>query len=164
MNGERYVRFCMAVEHMAKTLQKYKNEKLAAFGLRSMHLMFMFQLNQAQEGLTGTELAANCSVDKAFISRVTGELSGLGYVEYRNKTGTKYKNKLVLTEKGRGVMGEVNEIIDSTIAAVTKEITPEQFGTFYMVLDMVNRNLESYAGDRSVPLEETCINKNGDCI
>ena len=89
MSGERYVRFCMAVEQMAKTLQKYKNEKLAAFGLRSMHLMFMFQLHQSEDGLTGTELAAICSVDKAFISRVTGELISLGYVEYRNKVDFK---------------------------------------------------------------------------
>ncbi len=142
LNGERYVRFCMAVEQMAKTLQKYKNEKLAVFGLRSMHLMFMFQLNQAEEGLTGTELAVNCSVDKAFISRVTGELSELGYIEYRNKTGTKYKNKLILTEKGREVMGKVSEIIDTTIAAVSKEITTAEFDIFYKVLGTVNSNLE----------------------
>ncbi len=145
MSGERYVRFCMAVEHMAKALQKYKNEKLAVFGLRSMHLMFMVQLNQADDGLTGTELAANCSVDKAFISRVTGELSELGYVEYRNKVGTRYKNKLILTEKGRAVMAEVSEMIDSTISAVSSELTAEQFDTFYEVLGTVNRNLEQYS-------------------
>lgn len=145
MNGERYVKFCMAVEQMAKTLQKYKNEKLAVFGLRSMHLMFMFQLNQAEEGLTGTELAVNCSVDKAFISRVTGELSELGYIEYRNKTGTKYKNKLILTEKGREVMEKVSEIIDTTIAAVSKEITTAEFDIFYKVLGTVNSNLERFS-------------------
>ena len=145
MNGERYVRFCMAVEHMAKTLQKYKNEKLAAFGLRSMHLMFMFQLNQAAEGLTGSELAATCSVDKAFISRVTGELSNLGYIEYRDKMGTRYKNKLILTEKGREVMAEVSGIIDETIAAVSSQITSEEFDVFYKVLGTVNQNLEQYS-------------------
>ena len=135
----------MAVEHMAKTLQKYKNEKLAAFGLRSMHLMFMFQLNQAAEGLTGSELAATCSVDKAFISRVTGELSNLGYIEYRDKMGTRYKNKLILTEKGREVMAEVSGIIDETIAAVSSQITSEEFDVFYKVLGTVNQNLEQYS-------------------
>ncbi len=142
MNGERYVRFCMAVEQMAKTLQKYKNEKLAAFGLRSMHLMFMFQLNQSEEGLTGTELAATCSVDKAFISRVTSELMQLGYVEYRNKVGTRYKNKLILTEQGKDVMKKVAEIIDESVSVVSQEITTEQFDTFYAVLGAVNRRLE----------------------
>jgi len=142
LNGERYVRFCMAVEQMAKTLQKYKNEKLAEFGLRSMHLMFMFQLNQSEEGLTGTELATTCSVDKAFISRVTGELMKLEYVEYRNKVGTRYKNKLILTEKGKEVMEKVNQIIDDSVLAVTHEITEEQFENFYAVLGAVNRRLE----------------------
>ena len=142
MNGERYVKFCMAVEHMEKALQKYKNEKLAAFGLRSMHLMFLFQLSRAKEGLTGTELATNCSVDKAFISRVTTEMSNLAYVEYLDKTGSRYKNKLVLTEKGRKVMEQISTLIDETIADVTAGISAEQFGTFYDVLDTVNRNLE----------------------
>lgn len=144
MNGERYVRFCMAVEHMAKTLQRYKNEKLAAFGLRSMHLMFLFQLSQTEEGLTGTELASTCSVDKAFISRVTNELMGLGYVEYRNKQGTRYKNKLILTESGKAVMGKVSDIIDESVANVAQEITKEQFDTFYTVLEAVNRRLEEH--------------------
>ena len=144
MNGERYVRFCMAVEHMAKTLQRYKNEKLAAFGLRSMHLMFLFQLSQTEEGLTGTELASTCSVDKAFISRVTNELMGLGYVEYRNKQGTRYKNKLILTESGREVMGKVSDIIDESVANVAQEITKEQFDNFYTVLEAVNRRLEAH--------------------
>ncbi len=144
MNGERYVRFCMAVEHMAKTLQRYKNEKLAAFGLRSMHLMFLFQLSQTEEGLTGTELASTCSVDKAFISRVTNELMGLGYVEYRNKQGTRYKNKLILTESGKAVMGKVSDIIDESVANVAQEITKEQFDNFYTVLEAVNRRLEAH--------------------
>lgn len=147
MNGERYVRFCIAVEQMAKTLQRYKNEKLAAFGLRSMHLMFLFQLNQAEEGLTVSELAVSCSVDKAFISRVATELSGIGYVEYKNKVGSRYRNKLVLTELGKYVMEQINTVIDDTISAVSSEITDEQFKTFYTVLGTINRNLEALPDD-----------------
>ena len=147
LNGERYVRFCIAVEHMAKTLQRYKNEKLAAFGLRSMHLMFLFQLNQSDEGLTGSELAASCSVDKAFISRVTSELSDMGYVEYKDKMGSRYKNKLVLTEAGRQVMEQINAMIDDTISAVASGITDEQFKIFYSVLGTIDRNLEKLPDD-----------------
>lgn len=147
LNGERYVRFCIAVEHMAKTLQRYKNEKLAAFGLRSMHLMFLFQLNQSDEGLTGSELAASCSVDKAFISRVTSELSDMGYVEYKDKIGSRYKNKLVLTEAGRQVMEQINAMIDDTISAVASGITDEQFKIFYSVLGTIDRNLEKLPDD-----------------
>ena len=66
----------------------------------------------------------------------------LGYVEYRNKVGTKYKNKLILSESGKEVMGKVAKIIDDTITAVTGEITDEQFKTFYTVLYAVNQSLE----------------------
>lgn len=160
LNGERYTRFSIAIEHMAKTLQKYKNEKLAVFGLRSMHLMFMFQLNQAGKGLTGSELAAICSVDKAFISRVTGELCGAGYVEYKDKNGSRYKNKLVLTDAGRQIMAQVNAMIDDTISAVTRGITDEQFRTFYTVLETIDRNLENLPDDTAA--DGAGINENPD--
>lgn len=142
-NGERYIRFSIAIEHMAKTLQKYKNEKLNEYGLRSMHLMFLFRLNQAEEGMTGSELAVSCSVDKAFISRVTNELCSAGYVEYKNKGGSRYKNKLVLTQAGKKVMEHINSMIDEAISSATEGITETQLNIFYSVLGTIDKNLES---------------------
>ncbi len=142
MNGERYTRFSIAVEHMAKTLHRYKNEHLAAYGLRSMHLMFLFSLSQAAEGLTATELTECCSVDKAFISRVTAEMCSAGYVEYKTKdSAARYNRKLTLTEKGQAVMHEVEGIIDRTIASVTSGLSEEQLENFYTVMDHIDTRL-----------------------
>ena len=74
---DRFVRFSMATESLAKTLQKYKNDCLEPFGLRSMHLMTLWCLWRNGGGLTAGELSRLCSVDKAFVSRVTGELGAL---------------------------------------------------------------------------------------
>ena len=53
----------------------------------------------------------------------------------------------ILSESGKVVMREVSQIIDDTIAAVTGEITEEQFKVFYTVLNAVNASLEdSIAG------------------
>lgn len=155
VSKDRFARFSIAIEHMAKTLKRYKNERLAAFGLHSMHLMFMVQLSQRAEGMTGTELAATCLVDRAFISRVTNELSEAGYVEFKEKRASRYRNKLVLTETGRKVMEEVSNWIDKTVAQVTSGISGEQLETFYTVLSAIDRNLSDMdLAPKDLSLEE----------
>lgn len=153
MNGERYVRFCIAIEHMAKTLRRYKNEKLSEFGLRGMHLMFLFQLDKEKEGLTVSELAVSCAVDKGFISRATSDLIAKGYVEYKNKVGSRYRNKIILTDLGRHVMDQLNSVIDTTISLVTDEVSAEDFVTFYKVLDSIEKNLEKTAWNEETQTE-----------
>ena len=74
----RYFRFSSATEAVTKSIQKYKNEKLSRFGLKSMHLTFLCCLYKAEDGMTSAELARECGVDKAFISRITHELEKLG--------------------------------------------------------------------------------------
>ena len=53
----RYFRFSSATEAVTKSIQKYKNEKLSRFGLKSMHLTFLCCLYKAEDGMTSAELA-----------------------------------------------------------------------------------------------------------
>ena len=98
-----FMRFSRATDAIIKNLQRYKNEKLQSFGLKSMHLMFLYSLDKAKDGLTAGELSEVCGVDKAFISRMTAELKKTGYVVYSETKPVRfhYKKKLVLTEYGR---------------------------------------------------------------
>ncbi len=146
-NFMRFFRFSSAVDTVNKNLQKYKNDKLAPIGLRSMHLMYLCCLDKSPIGLTLTELAKVCGVDKAFISRVTRELSAFGYVAYATpdiippQIYPKYKKQLVLTEKGKLVMKKINEMIDKAVTVITGNISPEDFEVFYSVLDKLSANL-----------------------
>ena len=128
---------------------KYKNDKLKAFGLRSMHLMYLYCLDKESGGMTPVELSKKCSVDKAFISRVTTELRKLGYVEYDNdhepdnkKDPAKYKKRLLLTDKGKQIMTCINEMVEEAVGKITSDITREQLDTFYFVLSKFDDNLE----------------------
>jgi len=142
---DRYLRFSFAIDQIAKNLQKIKNTHMSRFGLRSMHLMCLFQLDKNPEGLTGTELARCCSVDKAFISRVTGDLCSSQYVEYSDKTGTRYNNKYVLTEAGHKVMQEIRNIMEIAVNAVSAGVSEEQLRTFYQVLEQLDHGLSALA-------------------
>lgn len=138
---DRFLRFSFAIDQIAKNLQKIKNEKLARFGLRSMHLMCLFQLDKNPDGLTGTELARRCQVDKAFVSRVTGDLCGAEYVSYSNRQGSHYNNKFVLTEAGRAVMAQVRIILEDAVEQVTAGISEEQLLQFYQILEQLDSGL-----------------------
>ncbi len=138
---DRFLRFSFAIDQIAKNLQRIKNEKLARFGLRSMHLMCLFQLDKNPEGLTGTELAKRCLVDKAFISRVTGDLCQSSYVSYSNKEGSHYNNKFILTEAGRDVMTQVRVILENAVEQVTSGISEEQLIQFYHILEQLDTGL-----------------------
>jgi len=138
---DRFLRFSFAIDQIAKNLQKLKNEKLAPFGLRSMHLMCLFQLDKHPEGLTGKELAVCCQVDKAFVSRITGELCLREYITYLNREGSHYNNKFVLTDTGKQVMVQIRHILEESVNQVTAGISEEEWNQFYQVLNQLDTGI-----------------------
>ncbi len=145
-----FFRFSSAVDAMVKAVQRYKNSRMSEFGLRGMHLMFLCCLSYEDGGLTSSELADRCGVDKAFISRIAHELIVSGYIEYsddgeegliQRTLTSRYKKKLVLTKQGHGIMPRINEMIDEAVKKVTDGLTGEQIKTFYKVLGVLEANL-----------------------
>lgn len=142
--NDRFMRFSVAMDTILKKIQKYKNERLSSYGLRSMHLMFMYCLFKDPNGLTPGELAKKCSVDKAFISRITNDLKKMGYVDYSPEEKTvHYKRKLFLTPSGNSIMSSVNEIITESVDRITSGISPEELEVFYSVISKFDNNLIS---------------------
>lgn len=147
--NDRFIRFSIATDTILKNIQKYKNDRLASFGLRSMHLMFLYCLDKAENGLTPVELAKTCSVDKALISRISTELRDKGYVAYadgENCELSHYKRRITLTEAGRNVMDVINSMISDSVDRIASGVSGEQLETFYAVLAMFAENLGSLAG------------------
>ncbi|MBQ4096790.1 MAG: hypothetical protein IJC62_01380 [Clostridia bacterium] len=147
---DRFIRFSITMDTVLKKIQKYKNDRLTAYGLRSMHLMPMYCLFKEHNGLTAVDLAKKCSVDKAFISRITGDLKELGYVDYTEKnTSAQYKKHLCLTDEGKNVMKKVEDLIGEAVEIVTRGIPTEEIRTFYNVLNAFDNNLIALTGDNA---------------
>jgi DNA-binding MarR family transcriptional regulator len=148
VHEDRFIRFSITMDTVLKKIQKYKNDRLTKYGLRSMHLMPMYCLFREVGGLTAVELAKKCSVDKAFISRITGDLKDLGYVDFTEKnTAAQYKKHLCLTKEGREVMLCINGLIGEAVEVITRGIPEEDIKTFYHVLYAFDNNLIALAGD-----------------
>ena len=128
---------CYAVKHM----ERLKAEGMSEYGLSGTHTLCMRQLFQASEGLTRTELAQSCGVDRAQITRVIGELLAKGFVEERGGASN-YRKKCALTEKGKEVTADINDRVERIIRFVSGSIPPERLAIFYETLGEICDNLE----------------------
>ena len=139
--NDRFMRFSIAMETISKNVQRYKNEQLSPFGLKSMHLMFLYCLGQAENGLTATELSKSCGVDKAFISRMAADLRSMGYIGSVDQDGGHYKKRLELTERGWEIIADINDRINLAVEKVTADVSREHLEIFYAVLEQMNGNI-----------------------
>jgi len=140
--NDRLIRFSIATDTVLKNIQKYKNDRLEEFGLKSMHLMFMVCLDKTPDGMTPTELAKTCRVDKAFISRVTHELCDRGFIAYGDdQDGTKRQKLIKMTDAGKNAMEVINGLIFEAIEKITSGVSHEQLEIFYDVISKFDNNL-----------------------
>ena len=136
--------FMLALDRITKNTKRVIDTVLREQGLRSTHASCFFRICEAENGLSSTELAEACGVDKAFISRITNDLKKMGYVDYSSEEKTvHYKRKLFLTPSGNSIMSSVNEIITESVDRITSGISPEELEVFYSVISKFDNNLIS---------------------
>ena len=143
MYMERFTAFTVNLSNVERNLHKVKSKKMAEYGLRATHLMCMIKIYTTNGGLTPTELARACAIDKAFVSRISADLMVRELIEYDKSIndGRKYKNKYVLTQKGVGILEEITDIITEIVSGIDTDITAEELQTFYKVLDTINSTI-----------------------
>lgn len=143
MYMDRFTAFALNLANIERDLHKIKSKKMAEYGLRATHLMCMVQIFCHEDGLTSTEIARTCAIDKAFVSRITADLVDRKFVMFNEKynDGRKYRQKFVLTEAGMDVMYQIDEIVDKLIAEVYGQVSAEELTCFYKVLDVINHNV-----------------------
>lgn len=132
------------ISRAEKALQRAKAENVRGYGLRSVHVSCLLALYEHEEGLTGTELAAVCGVDRAQISRVATELTGMGLIcEAAPGPRRRYRGALTLTEEGRAAAAEMSDIVDEKLQRVSGDIPREDIAAFYRVLSTIVERLEA---------------------
>ena len=144
MESERFAPFVLFTERIAKNIKRLEDKKMEPYGLRSAHVMCILQLAKSEIGLSSAELASVCGVDKAFISRITAELSDKEYII--RATGPKqgkYKTKFVLTEKGTEIFNIIQSLLCEFIREVNSDIPTRKLEFFYEVLNLIDVKLES---------------------
>ena len=124
-----------------KSLEKLKAKGMEEYGLSGTYTLCLRQLYGASEGMTRTQLARTCNVDRAQITRVIGELIAKELVVEPND-GSNYRKKCVLTEKGREVTAEINALVQRINTFVSGNIPQERLENFYATLRELCDNLK----------------------
>lgn len=143
MYMDRFTAFALNLANIERDLHKMKSKKMAEYGLRATHLMCMVQIFCHEDGLTSTEIARTCAIDKAFVSRITADLVDRKFVMFNEKynDGRKYRQKFVLTEEGMKVMHEISDAVDKVIAKIYDQVSEEELKNFYKILEVLNNSI-----------------------
>lgn len=139
---ERFVIFTLLHEEIGKSLQRIKSEYMCRFGLRSTDALILAILYAHPDGLTAAALAKECGVDRAMISRALPAIIASGAVCYAQETrGRSYRTPILLTDKGKRIITEMNEASVRIVGAASAGVSDEELTTFYSVLHTINKNL-----------------------
>ena len=142
MRTERFLPFILSIDRISKNIKRIKDIFMEQYQLRSAHVICLFNLVKYPEGLSLTEIADVCGVDKAFVSRVTDELSKKEYISRdKNSRGSIYKSKFVLTEQGKEISNFISKKIEKVMEDVGGEIPEHKLKIFYEVLGILDENI-----------------------
>ena len=138
---ERFQIFTVLISKISRNIKKIKNQEMAEYGLRSVHVTCLYYL-YIEESLTATELCELCEEDKATISRGLVFLEENGYISCDSKQAKRYKSSLILTEKGMEIGKKITDKINLVLDDICIDLTEEQRIEFYRSLTIISNSLE----------------------
>ncbi len=138
---ERFQTFTALIAKISRNIKKIKNQEMAEYGLRSVHVTCLYFLYSA-ETLTATELCDLCEEDKATISRGLDFLEENGYIVCKTNRAKRYKSALTLTEKGMAVGKKITDKINVVLDEICIDLTEEQRTEFYRSLAIISDSLD----------------------
>ncbi len=138
---DRLESFMAHVTSASRSITKIKARGMSNYNLGSTHTACLRVLFNSRSGLTRTQLAKKCELDKSQISRIINELEEKGYVSESAET-TSYKRKISLTDEGAKITAEINRLVLNINDSVSGEISSEDIETFYKVFGVICSNLK----------------------
>ncbi len=139
---ERFETFTVLINRISRNIKKIKNQEMEEYNLRSAHiscLYYIYSLN----GATATDLCERCEEDKATVSRALDYLETNGYITRNVESTKRYKNPLLLTDKGFEVGKKIADKIDNVLAVISGGLTEEERVEFYRCLSIISESLET---------------------
>ena len=141
---ERYEIFTVLINRISRNIRKIKNQEMAEYDLRSVHISCLYYLYLGEE-LTATDLCGKCEEDKATISRALDYLDNNGYIIREVESAKRYKSPLLLTDKGYEIGRKIADKIDGVLDTISGGLTEEERIAFYRSLSIISESLDAVA-------------------
>ncbi len=143
---ERYEHFTYATNEINKFLKKLTGEEMKKHGLKSAHAIYFTVLaNNAETGLTATQMCELSGRDKADVSRMLALMEKKGLVIKKGVHQNLYNGVFVLTEKGLQISECVKQKAAKAVELAGKDLTEDARINFYNSLDSIVKNLRELA-------------------
>ncbi len=143
METARFKKFIMLIDGVHKSIGKIKFDIAPTLGVKSVHLLWCYELYTNPEGLTSAELASASMIDRSLVSRELSVLKRGGYVKVEDGGGKKrgYNARIMLTEKGKELAERIEEYAEQFRLAAGAGIPEEEISAFYATLEKLHANL-----------------------
>lgn len=138
---KRFETFTVLITKINRNIRKIKNQAMKDYGLKSPQISCLYFLYSTP--LTAKELTERCEEDKATISRSLDFLEENGYIYCDSKSAKRYKNKILLTDKGVIVGKVIFDEVNNVLSEVDKHLPTDQREQFYQSLTIISNELEN---------------------
>ena len=143
MKENRFSEFILLIDSVYKSINGVKIELVSKFGVKSVCMMWLYELSLHPKGLTASELADSRNIDRSLVSREITALKNDGYVKLLGGDGKRgYNAPIVLTDKGKSVARMIEAHGLTMQNAVNAGISDEELKTFYTVLEKIDGNFK----------------------
>ena len=145
MRHNRFEILSPSVLQLVKTVQSIKSRKMAEHGLKGTNALCLCEiLNSGEEGLSATELARCCEIDKAQVSRCMKEMADKGLIYRNDQEGRRYKQKYRLTEAGLAAARDIENTSRHVQELVRRGLTAQDIEDFYRITAIMCRNFSEF--------------------
>ncbi len=149
MEQERFFRFTRLIDGIHKSVLRLRLDNAPAFGVKGVHVFWVYELARHPEGLSAAELAQSSKIDRSLISRELSALKKQGYIEAKESAaGRSYNAKLTLTDLGREAAEQIKTIAMQVQARASAGVSENDLAIFYATLEKLYANLESISEEK----------------
>ena len=142
MEDIRFEKFALLIDGAQKNIQKFKSYIAQELGVKSVHVLWIYELYIHPDGLTSAELAVRSNIDPSLISRELANLKRRGYITKETTPGKRtYNARITLTDEGNTLAKKIYQISLNTQHQVSTGISSKDLATFYTVLEKLHSNL-----------------------
>ena len=143
----RFTRFSLAISQIDNCWHKLAAEEMAKYDLNSPHAIYLTTLYNYQDGITAAKLGELCCKNKADVSRMVAILERKGLVRRESFGFSRYRAKLLLTQKGRHAAQHIQQRAAVAVELAGAGMTDAERECFYRCLELITTNLQSLCKD-----------------
>ena len=136
--NNRFESFTAAIFEISRCWHKLVAKEMNKFGLRGPYAVYLLTLAGHPEGLTAGQLCDLCHRDKSDVSRAMMAMKAETLIF---RSGTGYRAKIPVTEKGLAAAEQVSARADQAVEIGGRDLSEEERTVFYQALQQIADNL-----------------------